>query len=114
MAELADALDSGSSARKGVEVRVLLSAPIHLHMISMLQERRSLQFFYYIQRDLHLEISAYTSAIKSDRVVSLSLFIGYIRKSLNHLFYLKLSLSRQINKMIVNLNKRPEEIVIIN
>ena len=29
MAELADALDSGSSARKGVEVRVLLSAPTH-------------------------------------------------------------------------------------
>ena len=28
MAELADALDSGSSARKGVEVQVLLSAPI--------------------------------------------------------------------------------------
>ena len=28
MAELADALDSGSSSRKGVEVQVLLSAPI--------------------------------------------------------------------------------------
>ena len=28
MAELADALDSGSSSRKGVEVQVLSSAPI--------------------------------------------------------------------------------------
>lgn len=27
MAELADALDSGSSARKGMEVQVLLTAP---------------------------------------------------------------------------------------
>ena len=29
VAELADALDSGSSSRKGVEVRVLSWAPIH-------------------------------------------------------------------------------------
>jgi hypothetical protein len=29
MAELADALDSGSSSRKGVEVQVLLSAPVY-------------------------------------------------------------------------------------
>ena len=31
MAESADALDSGSSARKGVEVQVLLAAPNHLN-----------------------------------------------------------------------------------
>lgn len=44
MAELADALDSGSSARKGVEVRVLLTAP-YIHMLNPCAAR---VFCYYL------------------------------------------------------------------
>ncbi len=47
MAELADALDSGSSARKGVEVRVLLTAPYLINDKSC--EARLFLFFKYFR-----------------------------------------------------------------
>src|ERR1700686_2041124 len=45
MAELADALGSGPSGRKVVEVRVLLSAPKFLALTFSLQARTSKRFF---------------------------------------------------------------------
>ena len=49
MAELADALDSGSSTRKGVEVQVLSSAPVESISCKDLKcpRREGFSFFVY-------------------------------------------------------------------
>ena len=56
MAELADALDSGSSARKGVEVQVLLAAPVGV-VVTLLEVFTTAPIFYAL-----FFISAYSNS----------------------------------------------------